>query len=618
MARNVHPRSSMATSFHAAPGPVTPRGDGPTLLGPSPLLTLVGLVLTVGCLYWAQAFLIPVALAVLLTYLLSPVVTWLERRGLPGVAAVLSVVTMAFVALGGLAWVLALQMSSLGAELPQYRDNIRQKIADVRLLGRGSGLERAQKTVEGAAGEAKRDVERGTPSSDRLPKPTPVVIQYERGLWNLPVTLGPWLEPLGGAGLVVVLVPFMLLSRQDLRNRVVRLFGFGRLALTTRALDEANARVSRFLLSQTALNASFSVLATAGLFLLGVPYALLFGLLGGALRFIPYVGPWVGALLPIGVSLAVFPGWTRALLLAAFWLVLELFTNLVLETVLWARSAGISQVGLLVAVGFWTWLWGSVGLVMATPLTVCLLVFARHVPALEFLWVLMGDEPVISPDLVLYQRLLALDEDEASDIVERALAAQPPEQVYDGILLPALARAGRDHARGRIGAGEYRDVIQALGALLEELATARAESEATTDRRVFGAAVRGSADAVGLSMLRDLLSPSGVTLDAASADLLSAEVVRDLREHGADIVVLGAVAPGGVAQTRYLCKRLRAAVPGVRIIVARLGGGDNAEAVQPALMSAGADAVGTSLIETRDLVLQHVRVRPEVTPQHVA
>jgi hypothetical protein len=269
-------------------------------------------------------------------------------------------------------------------------------------------------------------------------------------------------------------------------------------------------------------------------------------------------------------------------------------------------------------VGFWTWLWGSIGLVVATPLTVCLLVFARHVPALEFLWVLMGDEPVISPDLVLYQRLLALDEDEASDIVERALAAQPLEQVYDEILLPALARAGRDHARGRIGAGEYREVIEAVRSMLEELTAARGESETAPDHRVFGAAVRGPADAVGLSMLRDLLATSRVALDAASADLLSAEVVRSLQEHGGDIVVLGCVPPGGVAQARYLCKRLRAAMPGVRIIVARLGVGDNVEAVRPALISAGADGVGTSLVETRDLILQYVRVRSEVTPEHVA
>lgn len=619
MARNMHGASAMAMASRAAPGPVDgSRVEGPTLLGPSPLLTLVGLVLTVGCLYWAQAFLIPVALAVLLTYLLSPLVALLERLRLPSLAAVLTVVTMAFVALGGLAWILALQVSSLAAELPLYRDNIRQKVADVQLLGRGSGLERAQKTVEGAVGEAAREVERARPPAAPQREPTPVTIQYERGLWNVTAAIGPWLEPLGGAGLVVVLVPFMLLGRQDLRNRVVRLFGFGRLALTTRALDEANARVSRYLLNQTAINASFGVLAAAGLYLLGVPYALLFGLLGGALRFIPYVGPWIGALLPIGVSMAVFPGWTRSLLLVGFWVVLELFTNLVLETVLWARSAGISQVGLLVAVGFWTWLWGSIGLVVATPLTVCVLVFARHVPALEFLWVLMGDEPVISPDLVLYQRLLAMDEDEASDIVERALAEQPLEQVYDTILLPALARAGRDHARGRIGAAEHGDVVQGLRAMVEELAAERPESPARPEHRVFAAAVRGPADAVGLLLLGDVLAPSRVALDVASADLLSAEVVRGAREHGADIVVVGTLPPGGIAQARYLCKRLRAAVPGVRIIVARLCAGDGVEAVREALLSAGADAVGMSLVETRDLIRQYVLVRPEAAPQHVA
>jgi predicted PurR-regulated permease PerM/methylmalonyl-CoA mutase cobalamin-binding subunit len=617
MAHNVQKQVPMATS-RPPQGPAVPRGDGPTLLGPSPLVTLVGVVLTVGCLYWAQAFLIPVALATLLTYLLSPLVGFLERRRLPSAAAVATVVTLAFVGFGGLAWILMLQMSALGSELPKYRDNIRQKIADVRLLGRGSGLERVQETVKSAAGEAEREVERSKPPSAREPKPTPVTIQYERGLWNLPQAVGPWLEPLGGAGLVVILVPFMLLGRQELRNRVVRLFGFGRLAVTTRALDEANARVSRYLLSQTAINASFGMLATAGLFLLGVPYALLFGLLGGALRFIPYVGPWIGALLPIGVSLAIFPGWTRPVLLVAFWLVLELFTNMVLETVFWARSAGVSHVGLLLAVGFWTWLWGSIGLVVATPLTVCLLVFARHIPALEFLWVLMGDEPVISDDVILYQRLLAMDQDEASEIVEAALAEQPLERVADEVLLPALVMAGRDHARGRIDGGEYRHVVQTLGEIVDELAPAPAEDRAPPTSRVFGAAARGEADAVGLSMLRDVLAPARVTLDVASPGLLSAEVVREAREHGADIVVLSAVPPGGVAQARYICKRLRAGVPGVRIVVARLGVAENVDAVRQALLSAGVDAVATSVVETRDLVLQLLRVRPEPAPEPVA
>jgi len=598
--------------------PASSRGDGPTLLGPSPLLTLAGFVLAVACLYTAQAFLMPVAIAVLLTYLLSPLVGFLERHRVPSLAAVAGVVTLAFVALGGLGWVLALQMSALGAEMPKYRDNIRQKIADVRLLGRGSGLERVQETVEGAAGDAERDVERTKPPAARTPKPSRVVIEEEQGLWNLPAAIGAWLEPLGRTGFIAILVPFMLLGRQELRNRVVRLFGFRRLALTTRALDEANARVSRYLLSQTAINATFGVLAAAGLFVLGVPYALLFGLLGGALRFIPYVGPWIGALLPIAVSLAIFPGWTRPLLLIAFWLVLELFTNMVLETVFWARSAGVSHVGLLLAVGFWTWLWGSIGLVVATPLTVCLLVFAKHIPALEFLWILMGDEPVVSPDVLLYQRLLAGDQAEASDLVERALAGgQPRERVYDETILPALALASHDHARGRIDADELGLVVDGVREIVEELAPPPA-ADAAPEHRVFAAAARGEADAVALLMLRDLLGPSRVALDVASPELLAAEVVDRARRHGADVVAVGALPPDGLAQARYFCKRARAGLPGVRIVAGRWCAVQDVEAVRQGLVSAGADAVGTSLRETRDLILQFVRVRSDLAPAPVA
>jgi predicted PurR-regulated permease PerM len=578
------------------------------------LVRLVGLVLVVACLYWAQAFLIPVALAVLLTYLLSPLVAFLERRRLPTMPAVLSIVTLAFAALGGVAWVLALQMSALGAEVPKYRDNIQQKIADFRLLGRGTGLARVQETVQSAASEAERQVERTKPPAVRQEKPTPVVVRSERGLWGLQATVGAWLEPLGRAGLVAILVPFMLLGRQELRNRVVHLFGFGRLALTTRALDEANARVSRYLLSQTAINATFGLLAALGLFLIGVPYALLFGLLGGALRFIPYVGPWIGALLPIAVSLAIFSGWTRPLLLVGFWLVLELFTNLVLETVFWAKSAGVSHVGLLLAVGFWTWVWGAIGLVVATPLTVCLLVFAKHVPGLEFLWVLMGDEPVVSGDVVLYQRLLAMDEDEASDILERSFAESSLERVADALVVPVLVLAGRDHARGRIDAAEYRGVVETLRDLAE---TQAPPAEEEPVHRIYGAPARGAADAVGLSMLRSLLQPGQVALDVASPALLAAEVVRAAREHGASLVVVSTVPPGGVAQARYLCKRLRAAIPAVRIVVARPGGGEEVEAVRRALLSAGADAVGTSLAGTRDLILQLVRIRPEAAREPV-
>jgi hypothetical protein len=349
-----------------------------------------------------------------------------------------------------------------------------------------------------------------------------------------------------------------------------------------------------------------------------VPYALLFGLLGAALRFIPYVGPWIGALLPIAVSLAIFPGWTRPLLVIAFWVVLELFTNLVLETVFWARSAGVSHVGLLLAVGFWTWLWGSIGLVVATPLTVCLLVFSKHIPALEFLWILMGDEPVVSPDVVLYQRLLADDADEVSEIVERAVAETPRERVYDDVVLPALAMGMRDHARGRIDADELAVVVAGVRRLLDSLDPAEPEEQAPPEHRVFAAPARSEADAVALLMLRDVLAPARVALDVASPALLAAEVVEHALRHGGDIVAIGLLPPGGLAQARYLAKRLRAALPGARIVVGRWCGDEEAEAVHQALLAAGADAVGTSLRETRDLILQFVRVQPDLAPQHAA
>jgi hypothetical protein len=328
------------------------------------------------------------------------------------------------------------------------------------------------------------------------------------------------------------------------------------------------------------------------------------------------VGPWIGALLPIAVSMAVFDGWTRPLLVVAFWVVLELFTNLVLETVLWARSAGVSQVGLLLAVGFWTWLWGSTGLVVATPLTVCLLVFAKHIPALEFLWVLMGDEPVVSPDVVLYQRLLADDIDEASDLVEAALAEpRPRERVYDEIVLPALGLAARDHALGRIDAGELQAIVRGARELIESL-----DPEVTieAEHRVFAAPARGEMDMVALLMLRDVLAPVRVALEVASPDLLSAEIVERARRDGPDVVVIGALPPGGLAQARYLGKRLRAGAPRARIVVGRWASAEGPEVMRPAQEAVGADAVGTSLIQTRDLVVQLVSLRTEPAPRHAA
>ena len=583
-----------------------------------PLQRLLAVVLVVACLYWAQIVLMPIALAVLITFLLSPLVTALQRRRVPRVVAVLVVVVLALTAVAGVGVVLVTQAVSLSEELPKYQSNIKQKIADIRLLGRSTGFARVTETVQTAVGEAEREAARGRASA-KSPQPTPVVIVWDdtNPLRNLAQLVTPWLEPLGRAGLVVLLVPFMLLAREEMRNRLLRLIGFGRLALTTRAMDEAGERVTSYLLQQSFVNTSFGTLAACGLYLIGVPYAVLFGFLAGALRFVPYVGIWIGASMPAAVAMAVFPGWRHVLLVIGLFALLELFISGVLEVLLYARSAGVSEVGLLVAMAFWTWIWGPVGLVLATPLTVCIVVLAKSVPELEFLWVLMGNEPAVSTDIAVYQRLLADDRDDASDIVERALAKQPRERVYDDVLLPTLVLAGRDHRRGRIDGEEERSVVAGVREILEQLESP-AEEAVTYDARVFGAAARSEADALALRMLRDLLAPSKIALDVASPELLSAEVVRAVQAHGGDIVLISALAPGGLAPARFLCKRLRTSMPAVRLVVGRWGVGEEVEADRQSLVAAGADEVGTSLVETRDLVLQYVRVRPELTREEVA
>ena len=220
------------------------------------------------------------------------------------------------------------------------------------------------------------------------------------------------------AVVVTVLAIFMLLERRELRDRVILLIGYRRMTATTRALDEAGARISRYLLMQSIISGSFGVAVGLGLFLIGVPYAVIWGCLAAALRFIPYVGVFSAALLPFALSLAVFPGWLQPALVVGLFLVLDVVANMVIEPWLYGHSAGVSQVALLVAVLFWTWLWGPVGLLLATPLTVCLIVLSKHLPALGFIVVLMGDRPVIEAKARYYQRLLARDQDEAADIVE--------------------------------------------------------------------------------------------------------------------------------------------------------------------------------------------------------
>jgi predicted PurR-regulated permease PerM len=377
------------TSFVARPARPAPRGGrrAPVARVPAllPVLILAGVALVVTVLAYARALLMPVALAALLAFLLGPIVATFERR-IGRIAGVILVVVLASSVLGGLGWAVGSQAASLGEEIWRYRDNLKQKVADIRGAGRGGVIEKVQSTTEEVVEELEKEENPARPD-----KPVPVVVQPEP-LWRLPRLL----EALANVALVLILLIFMLLERHELRDRLIRLIGFARLTTTTRAMDEAGRRISHYLLRQTIINGTFGVGVAVGTLVMGLPYAFFWGCLSSVLRFIPYVGPWVSALLVCAFALAYFQGWMQPLLVVGLFVVLELFTNMVMETYLYSQSAGVSQVALLVAVAFWTWLWGAVGLALATPLTVCLAVLVKYVPELRLLPVLMTNEPVLT------------------------------------------------------------------------------------------------------------------------------------------------------------------------------------------------------------------------------
>jgi predicted PurR-regulated permease PerM len=572
-----------------------------------PVVLFAGFVLFISVLYWAQALLVPFALAVLLTFVLTPAVSWLERW-IGRVAAVLLAATLVFTILGLAGWGLARQLDQLAQDLPRFRVNILAKIADVRGVGKGGTVEQLQKTID----EIRTGLDR--PDGSRAPaaRPPAVTAPYVTG-FSAFTWLGPIVGPLGTAGVVVAMVIFMLLERRDLRDRLIGLFGYGQLTTTTRAFDEAGTRVSRQLLMQSLVNLLYGLAAGIGLYFLGVPYALVWAVLGAALRFIPYLGPAIGAGAPIAVSLAALEGWAGPLWVMGLFVALELFTNLVLETVLYAGAAGVSQVALLVSVAFWTWLWGPLGLLMATPLTVCLVVLGKHVPGLGFVGVLMADTPALAPEFTYYQRLLARDQSEAADLIERHIKTQPPRSVYDALLLPALNYAERDRLEQRLSPDEEAAVVTATRELVADAAdaTRRAHGDSAHPAevpllpgpreplRVLGYAANGIADELALAMLAHVVDDLPIVIEVVKTRPMTSDVVALVKEQGVSVVCVADLPPSPASKTRYLTKRLHAALPEVRILVGRWGPPALADESTQILREAGATLVASTLEETR-------------------
>lgn len=426
-------------------------------------VTFAGFLLVVFALDWAEALLIPIAVALLLTFLLNPPVRLLERL-LPRVVAVLVVVTVTLAALSLVGWLVTRQVASLAAELPKYRANIRQKVLDIRNAARGGPVEQVQSTLDQIKKDFQQaEAQQAEAAGKKVPttKPTPVVVTSDPvGGFELPAWVTSVLGPLGTAGVVIVMVVFMLLEQRDMRDRFMRLLGSGNLASATKAFDEAADRLSRYLLTQLLINTIYGVGVGVGLWLFGVPYPLLWGALGVLLRFIPYLGPWLAAGAPLLLAFAVLPDWMSLLWVAVLFVGLELFTNMVLETVLYAGVAGVTQVSLIIAIAFWTWIWGPVGLLLATPLTLCLVVLGKHVRGLRLIATLISDEPVLSPQARFYQRLLAREPENAREIIEEQLREQPPQAVFDEVVRPSFDYAERDREAGRITKEEATAIAQ--------------------------------------------------------------------------------------------------------------------------------------------------------------
>jgi predicted PurR-regulated permease PerM len=600
------------------------------------LTTTVVTVAVVATLYWAQTVLIPFALGIFLSFLLNPLVRGLQRRGLGRVPSVLLVVALTAGLLFGAGWLVTSQVRGLLQELPQYTGNVKKKIDALHNMGHGpiaTMLERFVHDITGGTLNPGTTPETGAtpaaePSADNPAQPPRVVIPQQPPEWlsRLPWLVGGVLGPLATLGLAAVLAIFMLLKREDLRSRFIRLAGQGQMTVTTKGLDDAAGRISRFLIMQLVINSTYGLIWGLGLALIGIQHALLWGFLAAALRYVPYIGAPASAILPLLLSLAQFEGWVQPVLVAGLLVTMELITGNLVEPMMFGKSIGVSEVALLVAAAVWAFLWGPIGLVLSGPLTVCLVVLGRYVPQLEFLGVLLGDEPVLDPNVNLYQRLLARDQDEAMQFVRDRLEEANPEQIYDDLMVPVLNQVRRDLERDSVEECDEQFVLRATREILDDLGDHPAGAAARTEpaaegaprpaTRILGLPSRDESDVLALEMLRRLLGPTLWDVEVASAEMLSSELVDLAATREPAVICVASLPPGGLIHTRYLCKRLRARLPKVRILVGRWGLESNLERNQQELQEAGADLMATTLVETvRHLhawlpVLEHTPAAP--------
>lgn len=551
--------------------------------------TLVCATVIIAALYYGQDILIPLAFAFLIGFALNPPVMWLRRRGVPKVVAIIAVMTVVLVLLAGLFLVLGTQLRSLGEQLPTYQSTIQGKLNDLKaqfkapgiLDGALNAIASLQKEVEAVQGAAAQRVE-------VVPAPG---TQLQVAL----VWLGAALEPLATAGIVLVFVVLALLDRADLRDRLLRILG-GNLHRSTDAIEDAGRRISRYLLMQLVVNVTFAIPLTLGLWLIGVPGAPLWGVVAAVLRFVPYVGALISAVFPLALAFAVDPGWHMVLLTLALIAGLELVSNNILEPMLYGTSTGLSAISLIAAATFWTALWGPVGLILSTPLTVCLLVLGKTLPQLQFLDTLLGSVPALSPATRIYQRLLANDVEEAIEISESEIETLSVVPFYDTVGIEVLRLASDDYGRQATAAHRLR-VAEGMDALLGELREEHSAAVAAdADPKVVCIGGKWEIDAIAAEMLAHAFGLEGIAAQTRRITHVTAGSVARLDLQDVPVVCINYFSGEPDSAARQFCRRLRQRWPELQIVVV-LWTVPSESLASDAGKDIGADEIATSIKE---------------------
>jgi len=590
---------------------------------PAGMMTFAVSVVVIAALYVAREVLIPITLAVLLSFVLAPLMGRLRRWGLWRVPSVFLAVFVALGVITGLGLVIGTQVAQLGTQASEYAYTVEQKVGAVRGLVTNAAAAISSKFGQ-AAPEPPKPAPRDAKAADAALKPMSVEVhQPEPTPFELLERVAmPILSPLGSLGIMLVVSIFILMQMEDLRDRMIRLFGSGDLHRTTAAMDDAAARLSRYFLTQLALNASFGVVVAAGLFFIGVPSPALFGIVAALFRFIPYVGAGGAGLLPILLAAAVDPGWTMAVETTAMFVIIEGITGQVVEPLAYGHSTGLSPVSVVVSAIFWAWLWGPVGLILSMPLTLCLVVLGRHVEHLQFIDVLLGDQPALTPAESFYQRMLAGDADEALDQAELLLRDRTLSDYYDEVALRGLQMAANDSLRGVLTTDQLQHIQESIGAVVMDLADhddAGPRAETMPGHRagtVLCVAGRGPLDESACMMLAQVLAKRGLHARVVGAGAVARGAIDGLDVSGVDMVVVSYLeATGSMSGLRYLMRRIHARAPGLHTVVGLWQ-------VDPALLNEdrlrttiGADHYTTSLRDAVATCVSRMPHLPVTDPQ---